>query len=429
MFDNNGINKMNISVLGILIRVTRMNQGYSLRNLATLTNISHTLISNIEKGKQPPSKATLTDIFSVLKLKLYTEPEIKTEMTYFYKEIFSRIVNHHYIEAAELITEMEKKGHIYENSFEVVNYIVIRCLYYTITNIKLDVKEKTISQYEKVIEFFTLEQKQLFYFIKGLNYLNKEYFIMASDSFEIALSLTDKEINPVIKEYLVQAYIGQYRITDSVALANAAIEEFEEKTVYVRAMKCRMLIAKIYVFILKLDKAQILVDYVDSFTKQFNIAVLTNECHILKSAIAFYNKDYLLAVEELEEHTNQEAKELILPRFRIYLMDKDDRLLDFYNDVMENKKDLLTINKYLLIKVLMMWVNKDVRVDKEYIESLNQLSELSINSNDQEYIGLSHNLLIDYYRENRKYKKALEIADELLLLKKIHLNYYSIKNT
>lgn len=429
MFDNNGINKMNISVLGILIRVTRMNQGYSLRNLATLTNISHTLISNIEKGKQPPSEATLTDIFSVLKLKLYTEPEIKTEMTYFYKEIFSRIVNHHYIEAAELITEMEKKGHIYENSFEVVNYIVIRCLYYTITNIKLDVKDKSISQYEKVIEFFTLEQKQLFYFIKGLNYLNKEYFIMASDSFEIALSLTDKEINPVIKEYLVQAYIGQYRITDSVALANAAIEEFEEKTVYVRAMKCRMLIAKIYVFILKLDKAQILVDYVDSFTKQFNIAVLTNECHILKSAIAFYNKDYLLAVEELEEHTNQEAKELILPRFRIYLMDKDDRLLDFYNDVMENKKDLLTINKYLLIKVLMMWVNKDVRVDKEYIESLNQLSELSINSNDQEYIGLSHNLLIDYYRENRKYKKALEIADELLLLKKIHLNYYSIKNT
>ena len=429
MFDNNGINKMNISVLGILIRVARMKQGYSLRNLATLTNISHTLISNIEKGKQPPSEATLTDIFSVLKLKLYTEPEIKTEMTYFYKEIFSRIVNHHYIEASNLIAEMEKKGHIYENSFEVVNYIVIRCLYYTITNIKLDVKEKTISQYEKVIEFFTLEQKQLFYFIKGLNYLNKEYFIMASDNFEIALSITDKEINPVIKEYLVQAYIGQYRITDSVALANAAIEEFEEKTVYVRAMKCRMLIAKIYVFILKLDKAQILVDYVDSFTKQFNIAVLTNECHILKSAIAFYNKDYLLAVEELEEYTDQEARELILPRFRIYLMNKDDRLLDFYYDVMENKKDLLTINKYLLIKVLMMWVNKDVRVDKEYIDSLNQLSELSINSNDQEYIGLSHNLLIDYYRENRKYKKALEIADELLLLKKIHLNYYSIKNT
>ncbi|KFZ26159.1 MAG: DNA-binding transcriptional repressor PuuR [Candidatus Izimaplasma bacterium HR2] len=429
MFDNNGINKMNISVLGILIRVARMKQGYSLRNLATLTNISHTLISNIEKGKQPPSEATLADIFSVLKLKLYTEPEIKTEMTYFYKEIFSRIVNHHYIEASKLISEMEKKGHIYENSFEVVNYIVIRCLYYTITNIKLDVKEKTISQYEKVIEFFTLEQKQLFFFIKGLNYLNKEYFILASDNFEIALSLTDKEINPVVKEYLVQAYIGQYRITDSVALANAAIEEFEEKTVYVRAMKCRMLIAKIYVFILKLDKAQILVDYVDSFTKQFNIAVLTNECHILKSAIAFYNKDYILAVEELEEYTDQEARELILPRFRIYLMNKDDRLLDFYYDVMENKKDLLTINKYLLIKVLMMWVNKDVRVDKEYVDSLNQLSELSINSNDQEYIGLSHNLLIDYYRENRKYKKALEIADELLLLKKIHLNYYSIKNT
>ena len=53
------VDKKNYIVLGILIRSSRINQGYSLRDLAELTKISHTLISNIEKGKLIPTEDTL----------------------------------------------------------------------------------------------------------------------------------------------------------------------------------------------------------------------------------------------------------------------------------------------------------------------------------------------------------------------------------
>ena len=109
-------------------------------------------------------------------------------------------------------------------------------------------------------------------------------------------------------------------------------------------------------------------------------------------------------------------------------MSKDEKLRDYYNKIIKTKKESITINKYLLIKILMMWINKDIRVDDEYIDSLYKLAELSVLANDQEIIGLTHNLLIIYYREHRKYKKALEITDDLLMHKKIHISYYSIKN-
>lgn len=421
-------NKLNKSVLGILIRVARIEQGYSLRSLSSLTDISHTLISNIEKGIQPPSDATLVDIFRVLKLKLYTSKEIGKEMAYFYKNILENLVNNQYEEAEKLVREMEKKANLYENSYEVINYFVIRCLFYTITDTFLDTIYKTIKQYEKVIEFFTDEQKQLFYFIMGLDNLNSNKYKQASEYFEKALVLGNKDLDVVIKEYLVVALNKQYKFIDSVTYAESTIEEFEEKTIYIRAMKCRLSIAKVYTQILKLDQAQNLIDYVESFANQFSIDILTNRCHILNAEIMFFKKEYANAVKELEQHTVQDSKHLILPKFRAYLMSKDKRLFAYYKDIMESKKDVIQRNEYLLIKVLMMWTDLEIRDDTEYVNGLNELINTSIEIHDQEVIGLTHNLLIDFYREKRKYKKALEIADSLLMHKKIHLSFYSIKN-
>ncbi len=193
------ISEANLSILGILIRVARLKQGYSLRNLSSLTQFSHTLISNIEKGKQIPSEETLIDIFKVLKLKLFTSKNIEEEMTYYFNTIFSHIINHHYELAEKLVKEMEKNSHQYENSYEVVNYFIIRCLFYSITNTDLEEKEERISQYGKVFELFNPKQKQLLYFIKGLDYLNDDNYKLASDNFEMAIKIGDRDIKSLIK--------------------------------------------------------------------------------------------------------------------------------------------------------------------------------------------------------------------------------------
>ena len=420
------LDRRNLSVLGILVRVARLNKGYSLRQLSSLTNISHTLISNIEKGKQPPAEATLSDIFAVLDLKLYASEEIQKDMSYYYKTIFTHLLNHEYPDAEKALKEMEKKGEQYKYSFEVVNYIIIRCLFYTLTNTYLEAKDEELARYEKVLEFFSPEQKQLFYFIKGLDYLNLDNYKLASDNFEKALTMGNKNLDVIIKEYLVEAYIHQYKFTDGLSIAQEAIEVFELKTIYTRAMKCRILIAKVYLKILKLDQTQKLVDYVDSFATQFKFKILTDECRILKAEILFFKKNYSGAIKELELHSEQSSSELILPRFRSYLMGKDERLFNYYNEIISNDKNRITRSKYLLIKVLMLWIHEGIRDDVEYVDSLNELTQIAVEANNQEIIGLAHNLLIIFYREKRKYKKALEVADQLLMLKKIHISYYAV---
>ncbi len=421
------ISEANLSILGILIRVARLKQGYSLRNLSSLTQFSHTLISNIEKGKQIPSEETLIDIFKVLKLKLFTSKNIEEEMTYYFNTIFSHIINHHYELAEKLVKEMEKNSHQYENSYEVVNYFIIRCLFYSITNTDLEEKEERISQYGKVFELFNPKQKQLLYFIKGLDYLNDDNYKLASDNFEMAIKIGDRDINSLIKEYLVKSYIDQYKFTDSVSIAQTVIEDFEEKTIYIRAMNCRLLIARVYLKILKLDEAEKLISYVESFAMQYKVDILLDKCHILKSEILFFKLDYKEATKELNLSKLKDSKDVTFLKFRILLMSKASHLFDYYYDVMNNKKENITTKDYLLIKVLMMWINIEVRNDEEYVDSLNQLVKLSIAANDQEIIGVAHNLLIMFYREKRRYKRALEIAETLLIHKKIHISYYSVK--
>ena len=69
----------------------------------------------------------------------------------------------------------------------------------------------------------------------------------------------------------------------------------------------------------------------------------------------------------------------------------------------------------------MMWKVPSVRDDVEYLKSLEELKTLSVLIKDQENITLSHNLLIQFYKDKKRYKKALEIAEEFLQEKKISI--------
>ena len=116
MVDFNKVEKNNIKMLGILVRYNRVKKGYSLRDLAKLTNISHTLISNFEKGLLTPHSDTIKDIFEILDLHYYDDPEISKKFKILYQKAFKHILFHEYIDARKIIDEIEKDQEIYENS-------------------------------------------------------------------------------------------------------------------------------------------------------------------------------------------------------------------------------------------------------------------------------------------------------------------------
>ena len=163
MLNIDSFEKDNLKVLGILVRYKRINLGYSLRSLGEITNISHTLISNFERGIMIPHNDTIKDIFNVLDLKFYDNHKILDKFNNVYNKIFKHVLYYEYEEAAKIIYKIEKDKEIYENSRGVINYTIIRCLFYFLSNTYIEEKDKILNQYEVVLEFFSNNQKQLFY--------------------------------------------------------------------------------------------------------------------------------------------------------------------------------------------------------------------------------------------------------------------------
>ncbi len=426
MVDKTKIVKMNLSILGVYIRVGRMNQGISLRSLASKTNISHTLISNIEMGKQVPSEETLKEILNALDIKLFTSEDISRSMSYYYKNIFVNLLNYKYDQAKEFVIELEKKSEIFTNSLEVINYHIIRSLYYALTNSKTTFED--IEIYEEVINFLSVEQQQLIFFIRGIAHLREFMFLDAEKYLMKANEIRRDDINVLINESLVAAYIYQYKFTNSVSLCNQVIDEYERKSNYIRAMHCRLLIAQVYLKIMKFDQVMTLVERVSQFAQQFEIQYLIDDCHVIKAGVQFYWEKYDDAIAELNQVVDKTIDRYAYTRFRVYLVSKDVRLSNFYQVIIDDNYKVLTDSTKLLIKILMKWQNKEYR-DENYVLEIEKLKGLAVKGNDQELIGLTYNLLMQYYKEDRKYKKALEISEELLMLKKIHIMYYSIKPT
>lgn len=421
MIKNSPNDKSNQIVLGILIRTTRIEKGYSLRQLAEIVKISHTLISNIETGKQVPSGITLSDIFKALDLKLYESKLIHEEMKYFYNEIFKTLFSYEYEEAYEFVKRMESKAHVYEYSYEVVNYNIIRCLYYTLTNTNHLDTDKVLNKYETIVGFLNDYQQQMFYFCSGLDALNKEMYKDATLNFNIALTMGNRHVDVLIKEYNARSLIRQYKFTDTMSMCKEAIEEFEERTEYIRAMRVRLSIVRVYLHIMKLSEVEKLTEYVERFAVKMKIQSLVDQCHVIKATSNFYKKDYKKAEFSLRKHENQETTWLILPWFRIYTMLRDGRVHDYYKNVVLKRQSELTRKKFLLIKVLYLWHFPEFRKDDDYLASVVELIEEGKKSMDQEVITLSHNLHIIYYKEKRSYKKALDIVEEFLQLKKIYI--------
>ena len=414
--------KENYRVLGILIRSERINKGYSLRELGELANISHTLISNIETGKQTPTPETLSDIFHVLDLNFHNELKYSNIMKKSSKEIYSLLFNQEYDAALPLIKELEKDEQIYLYSAEVVNYMILKCLFYTITNTYIDSIESTIAHYQRVVEFFSDTQRQLFYFIKGLNHLNNERYNKATEVFNEALEFGDKDLDVYIKEYNIISLVRQYKFIDAYRDSVEVIKEFEDRTIYIRAMKTKLQVARILFHIAKNDETEKIVAYVYRFAKKYNVDELLEDCAVLRAAISIRNLDFEKAEEYINEIPDSKSVAAVLLKFKIAFVNSDlEHMEEYYNEISKYDSVKKHEKVWVYLQIQAMSKLESLYNKEEYFKKIKRLIEISSANNDQEIIGIAHNYLIMFYHEERSYKKALDIAEKLLHIKKIRL--------
>ncbi|MCK5388553.1 MAG: helix-turn-helix transcriptional regulator, partial [Candidatus Izimaplasma sp.] len=260
--------------------------GYSLRDLAKLANISHTLISNFEKGLLTPHSDTISDIFRILKLEYHDDPMISERFKALYQKAFKHILYYEYEEAEKVIKEIEKDKEIYEHSIEVINFAIILCLYYAVSNVYFEHFSRYLAQYEVVLDFLSPNQRQMYFFIKGLDYINNEQYRDARMFFKKALSIGDTKMDVLIKDYYVIGLSKSNKFVDSNKYALEVIKEFESQTNYVRAMRLRTRIAYDYFRINKFEESEKLYKQVLDFAIKYKIRDLENRCNCRLALLA-----------------------------------------------------------------------------------------------------------------------------------------------
>lgn len=412
--------KDNLKVLGIVIRSKRMELGLSLRDLSDITKISHTLISNIEKGKQSPASDTLRDILNALELEFYDSEDLLNNMTDLSVKMMVALINQEYEDAKDVYNELHNKEEQYMYSPQLINYIIVKYLYFAQTNKQDTDIEKVLDHYSKMIEFFNPVQTQLFNYIQGLNHLNNERYNKSLINFNNALGIGNKEYDVFVKQYLVVAKVRQYQFMDAYKIAKEIISEFEARTIYLRSMQTKLQIARIYYVINKTEDIERILSQVRQFANKFNMVDLIEECLLIEAAVQIRAKEYTKAEETIDKMPNQESIPVALHRFKLArVQNQISKMLKLYGEIMEYPEVKRHYKVPKFIKMQAMHKIPALYDEEEYLETVNELCDRAVENNDQDVIGIAYNYLLDFYHTKRQYKKAMEVAESFLQHKRI----------
>jgi transcriptional regulator with XRE-family HTH domain len=415
----------NLKVLGMIVRVNRVKMGYSLRDLAKLTNISHSLISNFEQGKLVPHNETIRDIFRVLNIEYYDDPEIIIQFRELRDKVFYHILFYEYEQAELIIGQLKSAEDIYLNSPSSINYDLILGLYNAIINIHYVDFERQLKHYEVILDFFTDKQKQMYFFVRGLYYLNQENYRLAKIDFQYALSIGDRFKDILIKEYYIMALSKSNRVIDAGMLARATIEEFELQANYVRAMRTRLIMAYDLYRLHKFEEALELYNQIIEFAKKYRTEELLDECYTRLSHLSIIKGEY----EQAEEYFNKVS----MKNNRISYYIKFDLVFNKRND----EDSLALYQEYInldwvqhspktkrFFELILMRYDDKYMDTKKFEKNLVELIQIGYDHDDGELIDVASNMLATHYKKERKYKQAYEILDNLL-----HYNKYGSESS
>lgn len=410
----------NLRVLGVAIRSKRLEIGYSLRDLSDITKISHTLISNIEKGKQSPAPETLRDILNALHLEFHDDEELLDNMKIIRHRMIYALMHHEYEEAGQLFRQLEKDEDIYLYSPQLINYLILKYLYLTMTGVRSKNIDQTLEHYMGLSEFFGDLQYQMFLFIVGLNHLNHERYNRALETMNQALLTGNKEYDVFIKQYIIISMVRQYKFMDAFNLAKEVIDEFENRTIYIRAMQVKLQVARVYYIIHKFKEIEEIIEQVERFARKYKDPRLINELLLIRVAVLLKQSRFDEAEKAIKDMPEQKSIPVALHRFKLArLQNRTEEIKKVYKEVMKfpEVKNHYKIPKLLTVQA--MYKVPELYDEEVYLSTIEYLCEKAVENNDQDIIGIAYNYLLEYYYSKRQYKKATEVAQEFLHHKRI----------
>lgn len=397
--------------IGQLVRFNRLEKNYSLRDLGALSNVSHTLISNIEKGKVSANKDTIKELLNLLEISFRYDDDLINEFTFLYDEAFNYMFEYEYTKSNKIMDTVIMDREKYVSSIVAADFFILYFLHLALNNQLYGDKSELIERIYRIKDYFSVRQSQLFNLTYGIYQFHKGNYRRAEEYLLLARNIGDNRIDMLINTYLIKVYVKMYLFMEVSILAEKTIQVMESELLYLRAMEVRLSVAQSYILVLRYDDALELIDKVYRFASLYPAIYLLSECDLLYTAIYIKKKQYDLAKIKVNKVIlNQPFA--YFARLYLAVKDKNEELIsktynEFFevNSIKESRRDQLilslTAHNYKIIKL----------PEKVYLKQIKELIEIGMKNIDLELLDNSYDMLIREYLSRRMYKKAFEASE------------------
>lgn len=404
----NTVTDNGLQLLGILIRYNRKERGLSLRQLAKLANMSHTLISTIETGKVVPNKQTLKDLFDVLEIHFYDDPKLYKEFHTLSNRLMSLLLRYEFDEAKSVYKQLHAREEEYENSPLLVDYNLIKYLYLMMPYEKTINYDSKLSTLDDIYDYLTHEQKQLYLFIKGINYSNTRRFNDATDYLSKANKLGNYSLDPFVDVFLTHVYVHRYMFMDAIELGRQTILTLEKSMNYKWAMHTRLTLGKSYYLVRRFDKSKELFNQVLMFSKQYNVDRLLERTYLLTAEMYHRKGDLSKAKQQIMKVKHHSLYYYYVASYIYGQLGEIDKLEELFANVHKSEDYEHSYRTRLIFSLLKrMFIDGD-NESNQFVNDLDELLDICIKGEQQETIEVVSELIIDYYAKKHQYKKAYE---------------------
>jgi len=402
--------------IGILIRMNRIKNGYSLRQFAEKAMISHTHISNIEIGKIVPNIDTIKELFKILDIDFTIDEEVANEFHILFEKLYMFCYKAEYDDAKAIIKRIVLNRDKYEYSTFSVDFKLALIAFDVFVNANTYNVDFLIEQLENVLVSLNNSQKQLFYFFKGVNHHNKREAKIAIDNLLIALEYGGKNITKLgIKFYLAKAYSRMNNSYKSITLFKEAASGFDSDANYTRSIECMLGQAIDFARMRRFDEAYKLFMSVMTFAKKYKDKALENETLLYLTSYHIRKNDLNSALESINNCDPRMSERYYFYKvYTHYKREESEICYNLINSFLDLDQVHENIRLVYLLEVLRYQIKPKKELAASYEEKLIFLIKQAEKSHYYELLEMSYGFYIDFLRSKRNYKKALEYATKLL---------------
>jgi HTH-type transcriptional regulator, quorum sensing regulator NprR len=402
-------NKIDTKVLGAIIKLNRLKQNISQRELSNGICV-HSYLSKIENGEITATEEIIESFFTALHINFSNSKSFIDEASYLFNDYMEALQYGDFEISDALFEKVQKNKNKYLHSSMVVNY------YFIILARNCGGKDRKVfeeSKYllESIIDNIDDKQKRTLHTYNAIDILH------VSENYDLAIDLLNKALyhgeTAQIYHWLSVAYLKSNNLIKAINYANKSLALYEKDINLNNVMSSYELIGKINMCNSYYKEA------IHYFTKAHKICkrVKNNKQFeaYLFNKLAWCNMclgDYTRALELIN-------KDCYIDNLIPKLSPDCIKLIIYFtkNDVINVQKVYKKIkwNTSELYILLGEFFNNYLKL-KEYIQSKQAeevlLKIIKSSNNMVEVRNLFEKILILHYKKNRRYKEIVEIYEK-----------------